>query len=118
MNEKMDALNEKNRIVAILDEHKADDIVSVEVGEFNPFASYVVIATCLNPRALGAMKDILAEELEKDQIEISVSEGEPDSGWVIVATEEVIIHLLLAANRRELDLETLLDQLAHRIGKA
>ena len=114
----MNAESEKNLILHILDEHKAEDLVSVEVGEFNPFASYVVIATSPNPRALGAMKDILADELGKAEIDIAVSEGEPDSGWVIVATEEVIIHLLLAANRRELDLETLLDQLAHRIGKA
>lgn len=113
-----EADRQKLRILNILDEHKATDLLSVEVSEFNPFASYVVIATCPNPRALGAMKEILEEELAKDGIEVSVTDGEPDSGWVIVATEEVLVHMLLEANRRELDLEGLLDKLAHKIGKA
>ena len=105
-------------IVKILDDHKAEDISTIDVAEFNPFASKVVIATCLNARALGAMKDILDEELAKADIEVLVTDGEPDSGWVIVATDEVIIHMLLAANRRELDLEGLLDKISHKIGKA
>ena len=112
------AEQQRDAIAFILDEHKAEDILSVEVGEFNPYASYVIIATCPNPRSLGAMKEILSDELASKNIEVSLTEGEPDSGWVIVATDEVVVHLLLASNRRELDLEGLLNQLAHRIGKA
>ena len=112
------AEKQKNEILHILDEHKATDLTSVEVGDFNPFATYVVIATCPNPRSLGAMKEILDEELAKKEIEVTVTDGEPDSGWVIVATDEVVIHLLLEANRRELDLEGLLEKLAKRVAKA
>ena len=112
------ATKQKDAILSILDEHKATDLVDIEVSEFNPYASFVVIATCPNPRSLGALKEILGEELAKKEIEVEVTDGEPDSGWVIVATDEVIVHLLLEGNRRELNLEGLLDQLAHKIGKA
>ena len=109
---------EKDIIASVLDEHKATDIVSVDVREFNPFASFAIIATCPNPRSLGAMKEILEEELAKAEIEVQITDGEPDSGWVIVATDETVIHLLLESNRRELELEELLEKMAKRIAKA
>ncbi|MBQ9458185.1 MAG: ribosome silencing factor [Bacilli bacterium] len=114
----MSVAQQVQTIVQVLDDHKAENITSVDVSEFNPFASSVVIATCPNPRSLGAMKEVLDEELAKAGIEVLVTDGEPDSGWMIVATDEVIIHMLLAANRRELDLEGLLDKISHKIGKA
>ena len=97
-----------------LDEHKAEDILVVDVSETSPFASYVVIATCLNPRALGAMKDILEEEFLKAAVEVPVKEGEADSGWVIVQGGDVIVHLFLEGNRRQVNLEGLLALIADK----
>lgn len=108
---------QKEAILTILDDHKATDLLSIEVASFNPFASYVVIATCPNPRSLGAMKEVLDDELAKRNIEVAIKEGEPDSGWVIVSTDEVVIHMLLEANRRELDLEGLFAKLT-KVSKA
>ncbi len=93
-----------------LDEHKAEDIVSIDVRVSSPFASYAVIATASNPRLLGALQGHLEDALEKGGVSISVKEGEPDSGWVIIQGEEVIVHLMLPGNRRVLDLESLLEQ--------
>ncbi len=101
---------ELNLITACLDEHKAEDIFSIDVRVSSPFASYAVIATASNPRLLGALQNHVEEDLEKNGFDITVKEGEPDSGWVIIQGEEVIVHLMLPANRRVLDLETLLEQ--------
>ncbi|MCR5349189.1 MAG: ribosome silencing factor [Bacilli bacterium] len=101
---------ELDALIACLEEHKGEDIVTIDVSESSPFASAVVIATCPNPRALGAMQGHLEDTLEQNGIEVAVKEGEPDSGWVITQGQEVIVHLLLAGNRRVLDLETLLAQ--------
>ena len=105
-------------ITTCLDEHKAEDIYSIDVRVSSPFASYVVIASASNPRLLGALQGHVVEELEKNGFEITVKEGEPDSGWLIIQGEEVIVHLMLPSNRRVLDLESLLEQVnnAH-IGK-
>ena len=102
---------ELNLLTECLEEHKAEDIVPIDVSASSPFASYVVLATCPNPRALGAMQEHLEEAILSDGLEVAVKEGEPDSGWVIIQGEDVIVHLLLAGNRRMLDLETLLAQL-------
>ena len=101
-------------ITHCLEEHKAEDITAIDISESSPFASYAVIATCPNPRALGAMQDHLEEALLQNDIAISAKEGIPDSGWVIIQGEEVIVHMMLAGHRRMLDLETLLAQLNER----
>lgn len=97
-------------VKACLDEHKAEDIFSIDVRASSPFASYAVIATASNPRLLGALQGHLEEDLAKNGFDITVKEGEPDSGWVIIQGEEVIVHLMLPGNRRILDLESLLEQ--------
>lgn len=100
-----------------LDDHKATEIESIDVRNHNPFASYIVLATCTNIRALGALAEILEEEFEKNNIDIRVKEGQPDSGWMIVEAGEVIVHLLLDVNRKELKLEDLLNRLNEKASK-
>ncbi len=94
-----------------LEEHKAENIVSIDVSKFNPFASNLVLATCLNVRALGAMAELLDDAFEKNKIKVRAKEGNPISGWMIVEAGDVIVHLLLESNRKELNLEGLMDRL-------
>ncbi|MDY2913472.1 MAG: RsfS/YbeB/iojap family protein [Candidatus Enteromonas sp.] len=91
-----------------LEDHKAEGIEVIYVADFTPFATYYVIATAPNPRALGAYKEQLGDAFEFAGIHVSVSEGTPESGWVIVQGGEVCCQLFLAANRKEIDLESLL----------
>ncbi len=106
----MDYIEEVKLASETLDEHKAEDIKVVDVSAHSPFVSYYVIATCSNTRALGAMADILDEAFEKAGFQVSAKEGEPDSGWMIVMAGEVLVHLFLDVNRREIDLENLLKE--------
>ena len=111
-------MKELDIITKTLDEHKGEDIKTVDVHELSPFATYYVLATAGNPRALAALQSHVEEELEKEGYEIRVSEGEPESGWVITQADEVIVHLFLEANRRTINLEELLDRVAEKIHKA
>ncbi|MBE6126933.1 MAG: ribosome silencing factor [Erysipelotrichaceae bacterium] len=110
----MDAKNELKLILDALGEHKVEDVTSIDVHETSPFASYVIIGTCGNPRMLGAIQGHLEDALEKGGVPVTVKEGEPDSGWVIVQGEEVIVHLMLPGNRRMVDLESLLEKIAKK----
>ncbi len=104
--------------IKTLDEHKAENIETYDVSAHNPFASHVVVATCPNPRALGAMEDLLDDAFQSEGIDVVVKEGEPDSGWIIVAVSDTIIHLLLEGNRRQLSLEDLFAKLgAVKVGQ-
>ncbi len=97
-------------IVKTLDDHKAEDIKVIDVSSINPFASHVIIATILNVRALGAMEDILEDALNGFGIEQIKKDGNPESGWIVIAGEEAIIHLFLSVNRKEVGLEALLER--------
>ena len=111
-------MTELELIQTTLEEHKAEAIVTIDVSGVSPFASYYVLATAGNPRALGAIQEHVEEALEKAGYEIAVSEGEPDSGWVITQADEVIVHLFLEANRRVINLEELLERIKGNVAKA
>lgn len=113
----MTAEQELHLILDTLEERKVEDLTSIDVKETSPFASYVVIGTCGNPRMLGAMQGHVEEAWEKADIPVSVKEGEPDSGWVIAQGDEVIVHLMLPGNRRMLDLEGLLEKISKKNAK-
>ena len=113
-----DTIKELNVVQHFLSEKKAEDVAVIDVAETSPFASYIVIATCSNPRSLGAYMDQLEDELYKNKIEVSVKEGEPDSGWVIVQGQDVLVHLMLPGNRRMINLEELLERIKNKHHKA
>ena len=114
----MTPTQERDLILKELEERKVEDVTTIDVASFSPFASYVILVTVDNPRALAAVQGHIEECLEKGGLNVSVKEGEPDSGWVIIQGEEVIVHLLLPPNRRMLDLETLYAQLTKKSEKA
>lgn len=94
-----------------LDEHKTEDLKPIDVEGISPFAAYYVLATAPNLRALGALAELLEDELEKNGVSVLQKEGNPDSGWIILATNELIVHLFSSVNRKEFDLEGLLAKL-------
>ena len=106
-------MNEKEQLelaLKVLDEHKAEDLVSIDVSSVSPFATFTVLATCPNARALDAILNYLEEAFQKAKIDISVKEGEPDSGWVLFQGGEILVHLLLQGNRKALNLEEYLER--------
>ena len=98
-----------------LDEHKASDISYLDVSEYTPFALYYVLATCMNIRQLGAMVEHLEDEFAKNDIEVLAKDGIPDSGWMIIQGGDVIVHLFLDVNRKEVDIEGLIMDMANRV---
>ncbi|MCR5079191.1 MAG: ribosome silencing factor [Bacilli bacterium] len=102
----------------VLDEHKGENITEINVEDYTPFATYYLLATCLNPRQLSAMRDYLEEAFESNGIEITGKDGEPESGWMIIQGGEVAVHLFLAVNRKEIDLEGFMVEMAQKVEKA
>ena len=97
-------------IVHTLDEHKATDILTADVSRLTPFATHYVLATCPNVRALGAFVDALEEECGKQGVTARASDGEPDSGWIVIDFDGIIVHLFLDWARREVKLDELVNR--------
>jgi ribosome-associated protein len=92
-----------------LTEHKAENIVIIDVRERTPFSDFVVLASATNIRMVGALAEEVAEAFTKAKMDVKKVEGHPISGWVIVDAGSVVVHVLSLTKRAELDLDTLLS---------
>ena len=91
----------------LLEEKKGEDIKIIDVRQRTPFTDYYILATAPNMRAIGAYANAL-EEFFQDKVEdLRQSEGQPESGWVLVDAGEVVVHLFSAPKRQEMNLEEL-----------
>jgi ribosome-associated protein len=70
-------------------------------------ADYFVLATSDNERQLNAMADEVQTQLKKHTILPLGIEGKPESGWILMDYNGVIVHLFSAAMRDYYRLETL-----------
>ncbi len=94
----------------VLKEHKAENVVTIDVSEKTPFANYYVLATAANARHLGALKEIVEEELEKNKIAINHIEGKSQSGWILIDAYHVIINIFSQEERDRINITELLNR--------
>ena len=98
-----------HKIIDIIEEKQASDIVLLDVGEQTSIASYFVIATIDNERQAKAIEDGILEELRIEQnIRPLGMEGvENSGGWALLDYGDVIIHLFTEERREFYQLEEL-----------
>jgi ribosome-associated protein len=95
------------RIVDLLSERQAEDIVLLDIHEIASFTDYFVIATAQNPRHMNALLDAFDKDLANDGVKSLRREGQPDSGWVLVDFGAVIVHIFTPEDRSFYNLEGL-----------
>ena len=66
-----------------------------------------MIATAGNVRQMNALIDTLDREMKQAGVEMGSQEGVPESGWVLLDFEDVIVHLFSQEQREFYDLEGL-----------
>jgi ribosome-associated protein len=103
----LDSLELGRLIVDVVENHKAEDIVLLDLGPDTVIADYFVIATGTSDRQLRALADHVRESV-KEKVENRLPygvEGSPESGWVLMDYGDVIVHLFMEEERRYYDLE-------------
>jgi len=95
------------RIVDLLSDRQAEDIVLLDIHEIASFADHFVIATALNPRHMDALIDAFDKDLARQGVKALRREGESDSGWVLVDFGSVIVHIFSPEDRAFYNLEGL-----------
>ena len=79
----------------------------LDLTQLNAFAEYFIIATVDNVRQARAIADALAEKVRALDSKFD-SEGDPESGWLLVdAGQGVFIHLFSQETRPYYNLEGL-----------
>ncbi len=95
-----------HRIVELLADRQAEEIVLLDVRQVASFADYFVIASAMNPRQVRALVETLSKELRGEGIRPR-QEGALDSGWVLLDYGAIIVHLFSPEMRAFYGLEEL-----------
>jgi ribosome-associated protein len=95
------------RVVELVEDKKAADIVLLEIAPFTTVADYLVVCSGGSERQLGAIADAVVEGLKHDGLPIVGREGEPASHWVLIDAGAVIVHVFAPPEREYYALEKL-----------
>ncbi len=92
-------------IVESLEDHKATDIVVIDLKGKSDIADYMVIATGQSGRQVSTMADRLTLVLKENGIVGAVPEGRGQADWVLLDATYVIVHLFRPEVREFYNLE-------------
>jgi ribosome-associated protein len=93
------------RIVDVLSDRQAADVVLLDISPMASFADYFVIGTGTSERHLLALRDAVDDALDTDGLQTLQVEGESDSGWILMDYGDVIVHLFDGRTRDYYKLE-------------
>ena len=92
-------------IAGVLDDAKADDIVSIDLAGKTSLADTMIIASGRSQRHVGAIADKLIERLKEAGVRDTRVEGMPLCDWVLIDAGDVIVHIFRPEARAFYNLE-------------
>ena len=96
-----------HKIIDVLSDKQAEDILLLDIRNSASFADYFVIANAPSERQIRAILEAVDETLGTEKIYPMGREGEAKSGWVLLDYGDVILHLFAPEERAYYDLESL-----------
>lgn len=95
------------QIVAILEDKLGEDILLLDLRGHSDFTDYFILVTGTSDRMLQSLASTVAEKIKSETGLHAISEGRPDSGWIILDYGYIVVHVLSAEKRDFYDLEEL-----------
>lgn len=93
------------RILASLDDDKAEDIVQIDLRGRSDMADYMVICSGRSSRQVAAISEKLVDRLKQEFGRLSKIEGKETGDWVLIDTGDVIVHVFRPEVREFYQLE-------------
>lgn len=106
----LDSNQLSRRIVEIVEDKQASEILLLNVSGQTSIATYFVIATVDNERQATAIRNELWEQLQVQEKIRPLNSGEPSGnsgGWILLDYGDVILHLFTEEARAYYNLEEL-----------
>ena len=82
-----------SNIKKILNDGKAENIVSIPLEGKSSIADYMIIANGTSSRHITALSNQISTKLKKLGLQIFSIEGQREGNWILVDAGDVIIHL-------------------------
>lgn len=80
-------------VLHVLDDRKAEDIVTISLTGKSSIADYMVIANGRSVRQVAALADHVMKTLREKGFGRAKIEGLPQADWVLIDAGDVIVHL-------------------------
>ncbi|MFC0341620.1 ribosome silencing factor [Paracoccus niistensis] len=93
------------RILASLDDDKAEDIVTIDLRGRSAMADHMVIASGRSSRQVASIAQKLVDRLKIECGRIARIEGKDTGDWVLIDTDDVIVHVFRPEVREFYQLE-------------
>lgn len=81
------------RILASLDDDKAEEVVSIDLRGRSSVADHMVIASGRSSRQVGAIAEKLVERLKTEMGRTCKVEGKDQGDWVLIDAGDVVVHV-------------------------
>ena len=101
----------KNKILKILDNNKAIDVVSIELEGKSTIADYMIVASGTSSRHIQALSEQVYEYLKKSGVSNCKIEGRESNDWKLVDGIDLIIHIFNPEKRKFYELEKIWSEL-------
>lgn len=111
----LEGLELAHRVVDIVSDKQASDIVLLDTKSVCSFADYFVICTGESVPQLKAIVDSITETLKKENTYPLHEEGTPGSGWVLLDYGDVVAHIFGSFERDYYQLEKLWEKACTKV---
>jgi ribosome-associated protein len=101
------ALDIVKLVCRVLDDKKAAAISVLDVAEQSSITDYLVIGTATSEPHLRALRVELEKVLDSGRVRLVGMDTAQESGWLVLDTFDVMIHLFLSETRERYGLERL-----------
>ncbi|MBQ2780705.1 MAG: ribosome silencing factor [Clostridia bacterium] len=95
------------RIVKVLDSHKAANICAIQIKEVSSLADYFVVAGGNSSTQVKALTDYVDVALSEEGVTPLRTEGYGSANWILMDYGAVILHVFQPQARQYYDLERL-----------
>src|SRR5262245_57848701 len=93
------------RILAWLDDAKAENVVTIDIKEKSSIGDYMVIASGRPDRHVGAVAEQIQRQLNEEGFGNGRLEGESHCDWVVIDIGDIIVHVFRPEVREFYNLE-------------
>ena len=92
-------------VAAAAEDKKAQDTVILKLSELTLIADYFVITSGDSEPQLKAISSFIMRKLKESKIKLLHYEGKPETGWILLDYNDVIVHIFSKEKREFYDLE-------------
>ena len=101
----------KNDIEKILNDNKAEKVVSINLKDKTSIADFMIIASGNSSRHIQALSEILLDRLKKKGVTNCRIEGRSSNEWKLIDAVDIIVHIFHPEKRKFYDLERMWSEL-------